>query len=76
MPGYNYDSLIARAPGGVSSGTAASSSGVPGWLWLVVIGGIAVILVVWCAAAVAASSTRPERREAEGPKGWARAGTC
>ena len=45
MPGYNYDSLIAVHPVASSSGTASTSSGVPGWLWLVVIGGIAAISI-------------------------------
>ena len=45
MPGYNYDSLIAVHPVASSSGTASTSSGVPGWLWLVVIGGIGAISI-------------------------------
>jgi peptide/nickel transport system substrate-binding protein len=46
MPGYNYDSLIAVHPVATSTPGEAGSSSVPGWLWLVVIGGIAVITVV------------------------------
>ncbi len=42
MPGYNYDSLISVHPVATSAGGAAGSSSVPGWLWLVVIGGIAI----------------------------------
>jgi peptide/nickel transport system substrate-binding protein len=43
MPGYNYDSLIAVHPVATSTPGESGSSNVPGWLWLVVIGGIAVI---------------------------------
>ncbi len=43
MPGYNYDSLVAVRPVATSTEGATGSSSVPGWLWLVVIGGIAVI---------------------------------
>lgn len=46
-PVYNYDSLIAAHPVASSSGTASSSSGVPGWLWLAVIGGLAVIAILF-----------------------------
>jgi len=46
MPGYNYDSLVSVHPVASSSGTAASSSSVPGWIWLVAIAGIALIVVV------------------------------
>jgi peptide/nickel transport system substrate-binding protein len=38
MPGYNYDSLLAVHPVATSTGSSAGSSGVPGWLWLAVIG--------------------------------------
>lgn len=46
MPGYNYDSLVSVHPVASSSGTAASSSSVPGWIWLVAIAGIALVVVV------------------------------
>jgi peptide/nickel transport system substrate-binding protein len=46
MPGYNYDSLVSVHPVASSTGTAASSSSVPGWIWLVAIAGIALIVVV------------------------------
>jgi peptide/nickel transport system substrate-binding protein len=46
MPGYNYDSLVSVHPVASSSGTAASSSSVPGWIWLVAIAGITLIVVV------------------------------
>ena len=45
MPGYNYDSLIAVHPVATSTPGETGSSSVPGWLWLVVIGGIAVITI-------------------------------
>ena len=41
-PVYNYDSFIAVHPVAASTGGAAESSSVPGWLWLAVIGVIAV----------------------------------
>ena len=47
MPGYNYDSLISVRPVATSPEGATGSSSVPGWLWLVVIGAIAVITVLF-----------------------------
>jgi len=41
MPGYNYDSLVAVHPVATSTGSSSDPSGVPGWLWLVIIGAIA-----------------------------------
>jgi peptide/nickel transport system substrate-binding protein len=47
MPGYNYDSLIAVHRVATSTEGVSGSSSVPGWLWLVVIGGIAVITTLF-----------------------------
>jgi peptide/nickel transport system substrate-binding protein len=42
LPGYNYDSLIELRPMNDSVAGGSGSGGVPGWLWLAVIGVIAV----------------------------------
>jgi peptide/nickel transport system substrate-binding protein len=42
-PGYNYDSLVAVHPVATSTSSSSGSSSVPGWLWLVVIGVLALI---------------------------------
>jgi len=48
MPGYNYDSLISVHPVATStSSSTGGSSSVPGWLWLAVIGAIALVMIVF-----------------------------
>ncbi|HEX7247489.1 MAG TPA: ABC transporter substrate-binding protein, partial [Actinomycetota bacterium] len=46
MPGYNYDSVVAlRAVDATVAASSGGSSGIPGWIWLVVaVGAVALIV--------------------------------